>query len=364
MWPLSTAFRLRANRWLIGCPRPTLIALTFGLLAIVGVLDYVTGSELSVLIFYLGPVALAAWYLDQRFAVAVSLVSVGVWIVCGTGPAALFNQGAVVAWNALIALGIFLVTSSLLASLRNSLLELEQRVRQRTASLTAEMAERQRLEREVLDICEREQRRIGNDLHDGLGQHLTGTALAGQVLTDKLAGHRLAETADAERIVSLIEDAIDLTRNLARGLSPLIAGTAELAEALSLLAADTTAHFYVQCEFRAELLGAGPEPEIAMHLYRLTQESISNAVRHGHASGIQIALTEDDAQRVTLRIRDNGIGLPAAAAEQRRGAQGLRIMAHRARLIGAALDVSSHPEGGTEVRCVVPAAVNRVGEKA
>ena len=111
-----------------------------------------------------------------------------------------------------------------MSSLRAVLLELEIRVRQRTVALTEEMAGRERLEKDVLEISEREQRRIGHDLHDGLGQHLTGTALAGQVLAERLTAHAMSESEDAERIVGLIEDAIELTRSLARGLSPVAMG--------------------------------------------------------------------------------------------------------------------------------------------
>lgn len=109
----------------------------------------------------------------------------------------------------------------LLSSLRSFHRELEATVRQRTQALTQEMAERQRLEEEILRVSERERRSIGHDLHDSLCQHLTGTALAGQVLGERLAAKSLPEAADAEKVVGLVEEGITLARNLARGLYPV-----------------------------------------------------------------------------------------------------------------------------------------------
>ena len=344
----------RVSRRLAGWPRPALVTLTLGILAGVGTLDYVTGYELSVLIFYLLPVSLAAWFVSRNFATIVSLLSVAVWIVGDVGAGATYSNKMVLAWNATIILGFFLVVAALLNSLRTVLAELETRVHQRTAALTEEMAERDRLEKEVLEISEREQRRIGHDLHDGLGQHLTATALASQVLGNHLAARQLnPETGEAERIVELIEQSIELTRNLARGLSPVAVETEGLPVALTELAANTTAQFYIRCELQCPRTLPCLDPAAAMHLYRITQESISNAVRHGRAGRVDVSLTIDqEARRLTLSIRDNGKGFPSIGT-RRQGGQGLRIMAHRARMIGAALDISPAPEGGTTVRCAL-----------
>ena len=122
----------RLARW----PRPALVALTFALLALVGVVDYLTGYELSVLIFYLLPVSLAAWFIGRRFAALVSLLSVGIWIVGDIFAGATYTHKIVFAWNATITLGFLLVVAFLLDNLRASLLELESRVRHRTAALT------------------------------------------------------------------------------------------------------------------------------------------------------------------------------------------------------------------------------------
>ncbi len=324
------------------------------MLALVGLVDYSTGYELSVLIFYLLPVSLATWFVSRRFAIVTSLLSVGVWIAGDIGAGATYSSKGILVWNAMIILCFFLVVANLLESLRTVLVELESRVRQRTAALTEEIAERDRLEKEVLEISEREQRRIGYDLHDGLGQHLTATALAGQVLEDHLAARQLTpEVGEAKRIVELIEQSIELTRQLARGLSPVAVETEGLPAALAELAETTTAQFYLRCELHCSRELPSIDPVVATHLYRITQESISNAVRHGRASLVEIALaTEQFSSQLVLTICDNGSGLPPALA-RRQGGQGLRIMAHRARMIDAALDISPGPAGGTAVRCTL-----------
>ena len=343
-------FSARLARW----PRPALVALTFTLLVLVGVVDYLTGYELSVLILYLLPVSVAAWFVDRRFAGLISLLSVGIWIVGDIVAGATYTNKVVFAWNATITLGFLLVVAFLLDSLRTSLLELESRVRHRTTALTEEMFERDRLEKEVLEISEREQRRIGYDLHDGLGQHLTATALAGQVLGNRLAERaQNGEAAAAERVVTLIEEAIELTRSLARGLSPVAVETEGLTVALAELAAGTTAQFYVPCDLHCAPSVHFTDPIAAMHLYRIAQEAISNAVRHGRASRVDITL-EQEAERLTLTILDNGRGLPPPGGRRPEG-QGLRIMAHRARMIGGQLEVASTASGGTRVRCLLDA---------
>jgi signal transduction histidine kinase len=213
------------------------------------------------------------------------------------------------------------------------------------------MSERARLEKDILEISEREQRRIGQDLHDGLGQHLTGTALAGQVLCNDLAARHLTQAADAERIVGLIEEAIELTRACARGLSPVTTDAGSLALALTELAGNTTDQFFVNCEFRCSGSVELSNPATAMHLYRIAQESISNAIRHGRAGRVWLQLDQDARDGVTLSIEDDGAGLPPPEARRAAG-QGLRIMAQRARMINASLEIRDGTTGGALVRCV------------
>src|SRR5207245_10307683 len=122
------------------------------------------------------------------------------------------------AWNLVMALAAYVVFAVLLSKLRAVLGDLENRVRERTKALRREIAERQRLDREIAEVADRERRRLGQDLHDSLCQHLTGTALAAQVLKDKLATKSVPEASEAEKLVRYVEEGNDLNRHLARGL--------------------------------------------------------------------------------------------------------------------------------------------------
>src|SRR6266566_8010179 len=207
---------------------------------IVGLADYLTGFEIVFSVFYLMAVALAVWFVGKSFGVLVSILSVVAWLAGDLAAGVHYAAPSVAVWNGVIALAFYLVVVWLLSSLRSLHRELEERVRQRTAALTQEMAERERLEKEIMEVTEREQRRIGRDLHDSLCQHLTGTALAGHVLEEKLAARSLPETADANNIVRLVEDGITLARNLARGIAPLEIEAEGLPAAFYELAANVT----------------------------------------------------------------------------------------------------------------------------
>src|SRR5580765_7530537 len=201
--------------------RRTLMAAGLAVLIVIGVVDYLTGFEVLFAAFYLLEVGLAAWFVGKGFGIVMSILSVVVWIGGDVAAGAHYSRPFVPIWNAAILLVVYSTVVWILASLRRLQTELESKVQQRTVALTQEMAERARLEKELVEVSEREQRRIGHDLHDSLCQHLTGTALAGQVLGEKLAAKALPEAADANKVVELVEDGIAIARNLARGIYPV-----------------------------------------------------------------------------------------------------------------------------------------------
>ena len=210
--------------WLLArleqCSRWILILVALLVLALVGIVDYLTGFTILFSAFYLLEVGLAAWFVGRAFGMVMSVLSVIVSIGGDMAAGARYEHPFIPMWNALILLALYFIIVWLLTRLRSFQRELEAKVRHRTVALEREMSERRRLEEELLQISEREQRRIGHDLHDSLCQHLTATALAGQVLTERLGGKTLPEAADASRVVEMVEEGIDLARNLARGLVP------------------------------------------------------------------------------------------------------------------------------------------------
>ena len=337
-------------RWFEARSAPARGAVIGVLLALVTALDYVTGRELSFLVFYLAPVGLAAWSIGRpgawvtgavaSFAIEAALAAeTGVW------------DAPRMAWNFVIRATFFGAFAELLRRLRDALRHLEARVEARTIELRREIAERTRLEGELLGVAESEQRRIGRELHDSLGQHLTASALAAQVLSARLGD---APTAlDAQRLATMIEDGIELTRGLARGLYPLELETAGLMSALETFATQVGERSGIDCIFRSDTPVPVRDANAAMHLFRIAQEATSNALKHARARLILIELSAHPrgVEGAFLTVTDDGVGLPAEPP----AGMGRRLMAHRAQIIGAALTVESPPGGGVVVSCCWPA---------
>jgi signal transduction histidine kinase len=334
----------------VGVARLRTIALVFAVLAVVGFADYRTGHEILLSIFYLVPVAIATWFVGRTFAVLTAVLSVGVWLVGDIAAGADVARPFVLVWNACITLAFYFVVVWLLGRIRTMQRNLEERVRQRTVALTEEMVERQRLEREILEIGEGERRRIGRDLHDRVGQLLTGTALASQVLKERLSKRGLPEATDLTRVISMVEEVIELTRSLSRGLDPIDVELG-LAQGLRELSDRTSALSSVRCEFVSASDVVVADGGTAIHLYRIAQEAITNALKHADAKTIQVRL-DDGPDGLRLGVSDDGIGIPPAS--RRRPGMGLRIMAHRASVIGGTFVARLRLGGGTEIECRVP----------
>jgi PAS domain S-box-containing protein len=215
-----------------------------------------------------------------------------------------------------------------------------------------DITERKRLEKEILEISDRERQRIGRDLHDGLCQHLAGIELMSQLLEQRLAARFRAGAAQAGEIARHIRDAISQTRLLARGLSPVTLESEGLCSALEELAVNTEKMFSVSCRFQCESLARITDRAVAMHLYRIAQEAVSNAIKHGKATEIRIDFRQSD-NRVCLAISDNGSGFPGA--EPSVSGMGLRIMRYRASVVGGSLALERNPVSGITVTCSVPA---------
>jgi two-component system CheB/CheR fusion protein len=219
------------------------------------------------------------------------------------------------------------------------------------SSAIRDISERKRLEKTVLEISEREQRRIGQDLHDGLGQHLTGIAFMAKVQEQKLAEKQAPEAGDAAKIVQLVNDAILKTRELARGLLPVVSDAHGLMSALQLRAAEIEDLFGVACRFECDETVLVHNTLTATHLYHIAQEAVNNAIKHGHAKSILLRLFAGQ-QEGTLLVRDNGKGIERPSAPH--GGVGLRIMNYRAGMIGGNLQIQRDQPHGTTVTCRFP----------
>ncbi len=212
---------------------------------------------------------------------------------------------------------------------------------------------RKRLETAVMEVSGREQRRIGQDLHDGLGQLLTGVAFMSKVQEQRLVENGSPEAAEASKIVRLVNEAIHKARELSRGLMPGLAKPNGLMSSLEQMAHEVEEVFGVSCRFYSNeplLIG---DPVVASHLYHIAQEAVSNAIKHGKAGQIEIDLWNKRASGV-LTVRDTGSGIAPGAQEH--SGMGLDIMKHRAKMIGGALAIASDGQG-TTVTCRFPLAV-------
>jgi PAS domain S-box-containing protein len=214
-----------------------------------------------------------------------------------------------------------------------------------------DVTERKHLEKTILEVSSREQRRIGQDLHDGLGQHLTGIAFMSKVQEQRLAEKSLPEAGDAAKIVKLVNDAIHKTRELARGLLPVVSDAEGLMSALEQWAGEVEDLFGVACRFECFTPVLIHDDTVATHLYYIAREAVNNAIKHGHAKQIVIRLTSDQKQGA-LTITDDGSGIADIPAHH--AGIGRHLMNHRARVVGGSLEIERAPGGGTVVSCLFP----------
>ncbi len=217
-----------------------------------------------------------------------------------------------------------------------------------------DVTEQKRLQKEILEISNREQEHFGHDLHDGIAQQLMGIALLCKVLQKRLEKESRPEAEQASQIEKLVEDALGQTRSLARGLAPVEIEAGGLEAALEELARRVEGIHGVRCVFRGEPTQETEGRAEALHLYRIAQEAVSNALRHANAKRILIDLSRSNGRR-RLTVVDDGVGIDPGSGPAPRnedgGGMGLHIMRYRARMIDAILEVRPAPGKGTLVSC-------------
>jgi two-component system sensor kinase FixL len=220
-----------------------------------------------------------------------------------------------------------------------------------------DITRRKQLEREVSEVGAEERRHLGRELHDGLGQFLAGIAFRAKALEQALASEGMSHAKDAEELAALMGKAIQQTRNLARGMAPFETEARCLTASLRKLAAETIQLFGIDCRAACPDSNLCADAQASLQLFRIAQEAIHNAIRHGQARQVEIELAERP-DCLCLRIQDDGIGFHVEAGNPM--GMGLQIMEHRAHSIGASLKVTSQPGRGAEIRCVLPRAVSRL----
>ncbi|HIG27329.1 MAG TPA: PAS domain S-box protein [Verrucomicrobiales bacterium] len=213
-----------------------------------------------------------------------------------------------------------------------------------------DITERRELEKEILEIRHGEQQRIGQELHDNLGQQLTGIEFMSQTLEQQLTAESNPHASNASTITGLVREAISQTRGLSQGLNPVVHEMEGLMTALEELTEHTGKLSNIDCVFCCDSPVSIGDNSAATHLFRIAQEAVNNAFKHGKPTKIIIELS-DNGQSIALAVKDDGKGLPKRFISK--GGMGLKIMQYRAGLIGGSLVVQKRVKGGTEVVCTL-----------
>lgn len=319
-------------------PKSLILLVAAVVVAGIGSLDASTRWEISFFVFYTAPIFLVAWTCPKKIVFAFTLlVAVTSWSVNVDKAPSL----SIHAWRSLNRLLSFAFVATAGIALRTQ----QEHFRARLVALEHS----RELEHEIIRVSEREQRRIGQDLHDGICQNLAALDCAAGMLKTKLTARAIDEATTAEEIQHLLRKTLLETRSLARGIFPVQLEQDGLAVALEELAA--TASRMQGIPVSVELDGdiAIKDPEVSMHLYRIAQEALSNALRHAHPSTVTIGLRQN-ARHLTLAICDDGTGFNGAESK----GMGLRTIRYRTKSIGGDLTIAPSSPKGTLVQCSIP----------
>jgi two-component system, LuxR family, sensor kinase FixL len=214
-----------------------------------------------------------------------------------------------------------------------------------------DVTEQRQREKQVLEISEREQHRIGQDLHDELCQYLAAIKFKSGLLQRKLAQARYAHAREAGVIETMLNRSIHQAHSLARGLCPVQVEVGGLVSALKELATHMTTIYGCNCHCKAGKISFIRDATVAIHLYRIAQEATTNAIKHGKAARVDIGILERGAELI-LSVEDNGLGFSKQVPNK--NGMGLHLMSYRARIIGATIDIRAKPGGGTVLTCTLP----------
>lgn len=312
------------------------------LAGVIGIIDYVTGYEVTIYPFYSIPILLMVWFGNKKLAIILSVLCTLAWWWVDAASGHVYSREWLRVWDAIVRLMFFCLVTFAGSTIKE----------QRDASRgRIELLERsQHLEQQIISISEREQQRIGRDLHDGVCQFLSAIGFTADMLKRDLEREAHKRAKVAAEIAGSLQDACAQTRDLSRGLSPVDRDEGGLESALDELASSTSRLARISCSFLCEEPAQILDNAAAIHLFRIAQEALNNATKHGHAKAVVIAL-ESSNGIVSLRVSDDGIGFdPNRAAKN---GMGLNIMRYRARMIGGILEVQPNSPSGTIVACTI-----------
>lgn len=231
------------------------------------------------------------------------------------------------------------------------------------ATIIKDISDRREMEKKVLEAGDRERKRIGRELHDGLGQMLTGIRMLSENLARKLKANAVPGAHELQEISEMVKEADEYTRVLSRGMVQVDVEKKGLSVALHNLCDRISGLNGIVCEYQETGRGEIEDHTTAIHLYRIAQEAVSNAVKHAEASHIKVRFTSNE-DRTVMIIDDNGVGF--CPEEQEKGTMqgaGLQIMKYRATVLGGILELVRTQDDITRVRCIIPKQRSTVKEE-
>ena len=306
-------------------------------------LDLATGHQVSLVLFYTAPIVFAVWLCDNKSVFVIAGLAGVLWSWADLVLGHSYSTSTVQAWEIAVRFAFFLLVA---------LAGIATREQQRASNARISLLEHnQRLEKQIIEVSEYEQQRIGRDLHDGLCQFLAAIGCAATSLKIDLEGKGLDQLAkNASEIEKLLSESVKQARDLSHGLVPVQLDDAGLPAALQELAESTSRMFPLDCKFEfAGECGVNQNGK-ATHLYRIAQEAIHNAAKHGKANHIDIRLSANQSA-TSLSISDDGAGFAKPGTMD---GMGISIMRYRANLMDGELAIESSAKGGTTVSCTVP----------
>ena len=338
----------RLSQFLKQQPRAWLYAEALTLTIVIAFVDYITGPEVAIYPFYSIPILLMVWFGDMPSAIVISVLSTIAWWTVDRAVGHAYSREWLRMWDAVVKLMFFSLVLFAGWSVKRQRDEARARI---------ELLERsEQLEKEIIEISEREQERIGRDLHDGVCQYLAAIGITASMLKHDVEKTSGSLAAKVEELANHVRDAAARVRQLARGLSPVDRDEGGLESALEELASSTAKLTGISCSFVCPCPAPNLENTPAIHLFRIAQEAISNALKHGHANTVVIALDTGDGA-CSLRVSDDGFGFIPTITERK--GMGLSIMRYRARTIGGTLEIHPNSPTGTVIACTIPISTER-----
>jgi signal transduction histidine kinase len=354
----------------LALPKQVAMALALVLLALIGWVDYVTGWEVRMTAFYLAPIGWACWSAGRKAGLCLAVVAVITWLTANWTSSYDYKYPPILYWNALMLFVFFIVVVYLLSAFQTAHHHLQDVVQRRTAALQAEITERKRAEEQLRqshqqlralntrlqEVREEERTRIARELHDELGQVMTGLKMELAWIGKHLAkpgeslpttiGHKVAE------MTKLINGTIHSVRRISSELRPGLLDDLGLAAAIEWQARDFESRSGIACELAVPADGVNLNRETSTAVFRIFQETLTNVVRHANATKVKVSVCQEG-RRVILEVTDNGRGITAGSISDK-SSLGLLGMRERAALFGGEVNFVGVAGQGTTVTVTIP----------